>query len=122
MIDIIYSILGALLLAHMIVAATATVVVLRDGNSDRFQVISKILVSWIVIYAGPLFILYVMNEHSSEVVPEFAKSGFLHYLLFAPIKPSHRDNLLANEDGSYPNSDASDLGIGGEGTCGAGGD
>lgn len=120
---IVYGILGALLLVHVAVAATATVVVLRDRTLERFQIISKILVAWIIIYAGPLFILYVMNDHSPELVPRFAHSGFLHFLLFAPIKPPpHRDNPTGNEGGYYQNSDASDMGMGGEGTCGAGGD
>jgi len=120
---IVYGILGALLLVHVVVAATATVVVLRDRTLERFQIISKILVAWIIIYAGPLFVLYVMNDHSPELVPRFAQSGFLHFVLFAPIKPpQHRDNPIGSEGGYYQNSDASDMGVGGEGTCGADGD
>jgi len=118
---ILYAILGALLLAHVVVATTATIVVLRDKSLERFQTISKIVASWLLIYAGPLFILYVMNEHSPELVPRFAQSGLLHVLFFAPVKPPpHGDNPLGNEGGYYQNSDASDLGIGGEGSCGAG--
>ena len=120
---ILYGILGGLLLAHVIVATTATVVVLRDKSLGRLQTISKIVASWVVLYAGPLFILYVVNEHSPELVPKFAQSGLLHFFLFAPIRPQqHGDNPMGNEGGYYQNSDASDLGIGGEGTCGAGGD
>ena len=120
---IIYGILGTLLLAHTIVAATATIVVLRDRTLSRSQVISKVLISWLVLYVGPLFILYVMNEHSPELVPRYAQRGVLHILLFAPVKPPrHGENPLGNEGGYYKNSDASDLGIGGEGSCGAGSD
>ncbi len=120
---VIYGILSALVLAHAIVAITAAVVVLRDKTLQRFQVVAKILASWLVIYAGPLFVLYVMNDHSPELVPKFAQSGPLHFLLFAPIKPaSYRENPIGNDGGYYQNSDASDLGIGGEGSCGAGSD
>jgi len=104
-------------------AVTATLVVLRDKSLERFQIIPKILVSWLVPYAGPLFILYVMNDHSPELIPKFAQRGPLHALLFAPIKPPpHGDNPMSNDGGYYQNGDASDLGIGGEGSCGAGGD
>jgi len=118
-----YAILGALLLAHVIVATTATVVVLRDKSLERFQTISKMLVSWVIIYAGPLFVLYVMNEHSPELIPKFAQRGLFHLLLFGPVKPLPRGNKpMGNEGGYYENGDASDHGIGGEGSCGGGGD
>jgi hypothetical protein len=120
---VIYGMLGALLLAHVTAATTATIVVLRDKRLERFQLFSKILASWILLYVGPLFILYVMNEHSPELVPKFAQKGPLHFLFFAPIKPQpHHDNPVGHDGGYYQYSDASDLGVGGEGSCGAGGD
>ena len=105
---------------QFIVATTATVVVLRDKKLERFQVVSKILVAWIGIYVGPLFILYVMNEQSPELVPRFAQAGPLHVLLFAPIKPPpHGQYPMGNDGAPYQYSDPSDPGIGGEGSCGA---
>jgi len=121
--QVIYAILIALAAAHIFVAATATLVVLRDRTLEPTQIVFKILVSWVFIYAGPLFVLYVMNEHSPELLPRYVRRGLLHAIFFGPIKPPpHADNPASNDAGHYQNSDASDTGIGGEGTCGAGGD
>lgn len=89
----IYAILSMIAFAHFFAATIASVVVIRDKSLDRIQVISKLMASWIVIYVGPLFVLYLMNDHSPELVPRFVQKGFLHTLFFAPIKPPpHNDN------------------------------
>jgi hypothetical protein len=97
----VFAILACLALAHVIVATTATIVVLRDSSLKRFQVWGKIASSWILIYVGPIFILYVMNEQSPHLVPKYAKKGIIHWLLFAPIKPDpHRYGSNQLDDGS----------------------
>jgi len=119
----VYLILGTLLLAHIFVAATATITVLRDKSLEPFQVVGKILISWFGVYIGPLFVLYIMNEHSPELVPDYAQTGILHWTLFLPIRPpSQGDALFGGESEGYQSTDVSDIGIGGEGSCGAGGD
>lgn len=121
--QVIYAVLIALAAAHVFVAATATLVVLRDRTLEPIQTIFKIVVSWVFVYAGPLFILYVMNEHSPELLPGYARSGLLHAIFFGPIKPPpHGYHPVSNDAGQYRNSDASDIGIDGEGACGSGGD
>lgn len=118
----VYGILLALLSAHIVVAITATVVVLRDKSLEKSRMVGQLAVSWLVLYAGPLFILYVTNEHSPDLLPQFVTTGILHYLLFAPIKPPHSENPLANDGGYYQNADASDIGFDTGGTCGVGGE
>ncbi len=60
-------------------------------------------------------------EHSPQLVPRYAQSRLLHTIFFAPIKPPrHGDSPLGNDGAIYQNSDASDLGVGGESSCGAG--
>jgi len=123
MIHVVYGVLAALLLAHVFVATTASVVVFRDRSLERFQVVFKLLVSWIIVYVGPLFILYVMNDHSPKLVPRFVQVGLLHSVFFGPIRPPpHGDNPIGSDGGYYKHSDASSPGLGGEGSCGAGGD
>ena len=120
---VVYGILLTLAAAHIFIAATASVVILRDRSLGRSQVVGKLCISWLFVYVGPLFVLYLMNDHSAELMPKFVHRGLFHIVLFAPIKPPrHGDRPIGNEGGYYQNADASDLGVGGEGSCGAGGD
>jgi hypothetical protein len=87
----VFVILTFLILAHLVAAVTATIVVLRDRSLSEFQRFWQLTISWFGIYVGPLFILYLINEHSPELVPGYAQEGFVHWALFAPIKPApHR--------------------------------
>ena len=117
--EIIYGILVALVLAHLIMAITASVVIIRDNSLGLSQIVFKLIVAWVGLFIGPQFILYVMNEHSPELIPNYAQTGLIHSLLFLPIKPPpHNDRPEGNDGGSFQNTDASDIGFGGEGTCG----
>ena len=78
---------------HIVAAFTATVVILRDKSLSEFQSNWQVAISWFGIYVGPLFILYIINERTPELVPRYAQEGLLHWAFFAPIKPSPHRSL-----------------------------
>lgn len=111
------AVLAGLALAHLVAAVTATIVVLRDETLSRFQVAGQLAISWLGIYAGPLLILYLINDHSPELVPTYAQEGLLHWALFAPIKPAphpYASSHPSDNTGAW----AAHHGIGGVDSCG----
>jgi hypothetical protein len=114
-----YLILFLLAAAHTLMALAASVTVLRDGSLDTVQATGKLVISWFLLFGGPLFILHVMSEHSPELLPDWTKRAPVRWMLFnAAGAPKKNGDRIGNDDGRLRQSDASDIASGTEGTCG----
>lgn len=119
----IWGIIATLIGLYGLIALTASIVVFRDRSLASPQRVAKLAISWLLPYIGGLFVLYLINEYATEIIPRFVLKGPIHYLFFAPIKPPpHGQNPMGVDDAYIRKSDASDTGFGGEGGCGAASD
>ena len=116
--------LGFFLLGHCLIAFIASVAIVRDASLDGFQRFGKFLMSWFLLYFGPLMILKLMKEYSPESVPSVAKSGLIAWILYGRLNPDfHNYEPVDNATGAPLVGDRPDTwGDNIEGSCGSDGD